>query len=201
MVRNIAGVLIAIGTGERPVGLGRRSARGTRSDAGRRDRAAGGLVPGRHPLCRRAGSAQRAAPTSCGAACPVRAGPSIDAALSRPDAADRDRHDLVRKDHAFADQDRAPHALGARRSVDEVRRLRRGAVSRGAGAQSARVSEVRTSHAHRRARAARSFPRSGSVDGAGREHRAGGSAQVSRHARSIATACSRRRRPRRRRMR
>ena len=33
------------------------------------------------------------------------------------------------------------------------------------------------------------------------EHRAGGSAEVSRHARSIAIACSRRRRPRRRRMR
>ncbi len=38
-------------------------------------------------------------------------------------------HVVVRKDHALAHQDRAPHAFGARRPVDQVPGLRCGAVS------------------------------------------------------------------------
>ena len=75
------------------------------------------------------------------------------------------RHVLVRENHAFADQDRAPHAFGTRGTVDQVFGLRRGAVPRRARAQSQRLPEVQPSHAHRRPRTAGAFPRRRRADG------------------------------------
>src|ERR1700741_4774019 len=69
-------------------------------------------------------------------------------------------YDLVRKDHAFADQDRAPYALGAGRDMDEVRCLRCGAVPRGTRTESTCVSEVLTPHARRCTRAVGALSRS-----------------------------------------
>ena len=90
------------------------------------------------------------------------------------------QHVLVRENHALADQDRAPHAFGPRRPVDQVLGLRRRAVPRRARAQSQRLPEVQPSHAHRRARAAGALPRRRRADRDRRRHLARGSAQVPR---------------------
>jgi acetyl-CoA carboxylase carboxyl transferase subunit beta len=66
-----------------------------------------------------------------------------------------------RKDHAFADQDGAPHALGPGRLWMKCAACDAVLYRAGAGAQPARVPEVRPPHAHRCARAPRVLPRSG----------------------------------------
>ena len=63
MVRNIAGVLIAIGSGERPTDWAAEVLAARDRTQGRRDRAARRAVPGRYPLRAEPGLAERAAPT------------------------------------------------------------------------------------------------------------------------------------------
>ena len=188
MVRNIAGVLIAIGSGERPTDWAAEV-------LAARDRTKGGVTapPGGLYL---AGIRYTPEPGLA-----ERAGRPHFLPTVKPTAYRCRSHDLVRKNHAFADQDRAPHALGPGRLVDEMRRLRRGAVPRRAGAQPARLPEVRQPHAHRRARAARilSGSRRRPRSSARRSSRRIRSSSATR--RSTATACCRPRRARRRRTR
>src|SRR4051794_16404855 len=66
--------------------------------------------------------------------------------------------DLVREDHTFAYQDRAPHAIGPRRTLDQMPCVRCSAVSGGARTQYARVPEMRPPHAHRRSRTTGALP-------------------------------------------
>ena len=185
MVRNIAGLLIAIGQGEREPEWAQEVLESRDRTRGHVTAPAEGLYfwsvdyPGRSALARRRPIRYHRATFPVGGSDDV----------------------LVRENHAFAHQDRAPHALGPRRPVDQVPGLRCGAVSRGAGAQSLRLPQVQPPHAHRRARAARAFLDPNTGDRDRREHLAGRPAEVPRQQALQGSARRRRRRPRARRMR
>ena len=192
MVRNIAGALIAVGTGEPATWSGSPSC--WRPATGAR----GGVTAPPQGLY----LAHVEYPDEFGI--PPR---GRGRSLSRTSAAyrlawpPRSRSDLVREDHAVPDQDRAPHALRPGRPLDQVPGLRRGALPRRARPQPARLPQVQPPHAHRRARPAQPVPGRGLGARARRRRSSPRIRSSSATTSAIATGCRRRRSRRARRMR
>ena len=151
MVRNVAGLLMSVGHGESPP----ERVAAVLASRDRKINAATAPPDGLYLAAVRYPAEFGLPGRPASPMLAMRRNPLSSAALRPTHQGFAAEHVLVRENHALADQDRAPHAFGARGSVDQVFGLRRRAVPRRARAQSQRLSEVQPSHAHRRARAAR----------------------------------------------
>ncbi len=135
MVRNIVGLLLAIGLRRAPPARAREQLESRQRSEGEATAAAQGLYFWR----------VRVSAIDC---------LGFSYAEAFPAMIGRTAHVLVRENRPFAHQDRTALALGPGGTVDQMPGLRRGAVPRRARAQSQRLPQVQPPHAHRRARAA-----------------------------------------------